>query len=354
MRKTAVLALLLLASVSFAQENRSVFFEGNATIREHRTFFLENFPMEAVASGYEVVTNRRDAGYIFGFEVSRNMIQYSDGTVEAAPPDEPQFIITISITRNEDNVELASFGFPYSDIYAMYEYTQYLFLKAAVNIPVPEYPDYEYSEYAEALPPDLTWMNKWLYVRLSLDFPITFYALQPEGLYQEVAVYQGPFDRPTRIDAQENMVMALPGLTLGVEVQFLDWMSAEPMIQFGMEHVNDTDYFVMAAGLALRFPLKFVRQVMLEPYANFMYTLPFFIPAVDIYEAMPAVGIGAGLQVGIRGGPLGIAFLDVGFTYYLGEAIKKNPHKDYLPDLIHYNRYVIRLGIGYKFGFIDR
>jgi hypothetical protein len=361
MKRIACILILLFLTFasSFGQENRSIFFEGTAEIRQHRDFFLENFPMEAVAAGYEVVENRRDAGYIFSFEATRNMIEYDDGTKEPVPPGYDQFSIVIAITRNEDSVELASFGFSYNDIYDMYDYTQFLFLKAAVNIPPLVIPD-----FIEAAPPDLSWMNKWLFLRVSLDLPLTFYNLPTKSSIND------NFYKNESVKLQHE-VMNYPGLTLGVEVHFLNFMSIEPMVQVGYEPWLDISYLTMAAGAQVKFPLQFLNEVILQPYVGAMYTLPFFIPAEaeevftlesstitqppqKISARPPTLGISAGLQVGIQGGPLGIVFIDVGFTYYLESVIRKNPYEGFVPSLVEYQRSVLRLGIGYKFGFINR
>ena len=101
----------------------------------------------------------------------------------------------------------------------------------------------------------------------------------------------------------DNKVFALPGLTLGLELQFLNFMSAELNFQAGWEHMNDRDYIFMAAGLELKFPLKLISNVILEPYAAVKY--PIFIPdfptaelsALEVITWFPMLGFGGGFQI---------------------------------------------------------
>jgi hypothetical protein len=199
------------------------------------------------------------------------------------------------------------------------------------------------------------WKNKWLYLRTSFDFPITFYKLQGDGLIAGTGVYNGDYDTPGRVSPLDNTVMALPAATLGLEVQFLNWCSIEPKIQAGWESLNDTDYMSLTAGLELKFPIKLIRNVLLEPYGAVAFPIP--LPETsEFFDSFPIVAVGGGFQLGLKGGKPGAVFIDVNYMYYLGDAEMKNHYGELYPNpaVIHYHRSVIGLGLGYKFGFINR
>jgi hypothetical protein len=202
------------------------------------------------------------------------------------------------------------------------------------------------------------WRNKWLYVRTSVDFPITYYQLKEDGLIGGIGVYEGLPDKPNRVSPLDNQVVLLPSLTVGLEVQFFNWLSLEPKFQVGLDHMNETDFFYMAAGVELKVPLKFMRNIMFEPYGAF--TMPILTPSdifvtSPLFGSFPWFGFGGGFQISTYGGKAGAVFVDVNYMYF-GDVGIKNPHGNLFPnpEVIHYNRSVISLGIGYKAGFINR
>ena len=344
------LVFLALAGTSFAADmpNRSVFIEGKAPWYEQQTFFLENFKMEAVALGYTVADNKRDAGYTFIFEVIPNIIMYDDGTQAPAPPDEAQFVLLVTFYRNEDNKELVYFEFLFTDLYEMYEYNQILFFRAAVNIPPIDEEDFIVRENHD-------WRNKWLYLRLSFDFPVTFYQLKSDGLIGGIGAYQNTFDDPKQTAPLDNRVVALPAGTVGIEFQFLNFMSIEPNFQIGWEHLNDTDLIIMGVGAELKFPLKILSNVVLEPYGAFVY--PILLPELsDVFDSFPQFGFGGGVQIAIKGGKSGAFFADINYMYYYGDAVIKNALGELFPkpEVIHFQRSVIGIGVGYKIGIFNR
>jgi len=205
------------------------------------------------------------------------------------------------------------------------------------------------------------WRNKWLYLRASFDFPITFYALKPDGL-DNGAVWGGDREDSTyRVQQLDNKAIALPGATVGAEVQLLNWLSIEPNLQVGWEYLNDKDFINLAVGLQLKFPLKFISNIMLEPYGAISH--PLFPLSSGVFDSFPTIAFGGGFQLGMKGWRgTGSVFVDVNYMYYNGDAVVNNPYKNDdpdknffpNPDVIHYQRTVLGLGIGYKFGVIDR
>ena len=213
------------------------------------------------------------------------------------------------------------------------------------------------------------WRNKWLYLRVSFDFPITRYELiKRKDLYNGNAIYSGNFDHPDWVSPLDNMIVFWPGMTVGAEVQLLDWLSIEPNIQVNQEYLNykdkgsmDNGFINLTAGLQLKFPLKFFRNIMLEPYGAVSYRA---ITSSDVFDSPPMslsrIAFGGGAQVGMKGWKqTGSVFIDINYMYYYGESVMYNHYKtpdipDTEPEKIHYQRSIIGLGIGYKFGVIDR
>ncbi|MDR0442311.1 MAG: hypothetical protein LBH44_02775 [Treponema sp.] len=358
-----ILLILFAAPHLAADLNRRVFIEGSSARRDQQSFFMENFIREGTAAGYTIANKITDAGYTFHFEVTPHMIEYDDGTVEQAPPEEKQYIITITFIRNDDMTELVSFGFPFNELTEMYDYTQFLFLRAAVNIPLPgdnviivqEPSSVPHRVQPKQDQDNDDWQNKWLYLRLSFDFPITFYTLQGDGLHKDVGVYGYDKDNKLRVSPLDNRVSALPGITLGVEVQFLNWMSVEPNFQVTWEYLNDKDFINLAMGFELKFPLKFVKNLVLEPYGAISFPLAASDTVSKIFASYPAIAFGGGFHGSIKRGETDAVFIDINYMYFGDVGIYNHFDKLYpMPEVIQFQRSVIGIGIGYKFGLLDR
>lgn len=360
-----VIILAFFAVFSYADDvvetlppNNNIFVEGTAFRADHREFFQTNFNMEATALGYTITNNRTEAGYIYRYNVVQNMVMYSDGTQRPAPADEPQYVIQMSVIRNSDDFEVLSYSFPFTDLDEIYEYNQFLFFRA--NLPFAEG-----EEKIVYISPDTSWREKWIYLRVSFDYPITFYALQPDGLFEGKALWNGPKNAIKNPDSfsipLNHRVSALPGATVGVEVQFLDFMSVEVNFQISMGDTVSNKFFNMAAGAQLKFPLKFADNLMIEPYAAFSYPLN----KSSIFKSFPPFSMGGGVQVCTKGGKNGAFFIDVNYMFSLKNAAMYNQYKAKIsdgsteywfsnPEAINYKRFVIGLAVGYKYGLFTR
>ena len=359
--------LLFLAISSFAQDipNRFIFIEGTADNAEHLDFFLRNFKMEADAAGYTVTGSKDEAAHTVLFNVVPNTIIDSDGEEQQAPPGDNKYVIKISLVSNSDDFEILDFDFFFTDLEEMYVHNRNLFQAATLYIPPFTEDD---MIVIEAL--DNRWKNKWIYFRLSFDYPITFYRLQETGLKGN-ALYN---ETETLWDPIGHLIYALPGLTAGLEFHLLSFLSLELNFQMNMGLPKDPMFidnmFInMAAGAELKFPIKF-KNIMLIPYGAFSYPLKqsFSYPLSDIFSEFPRYAVGGGIQFCARGGKHGAFFVDVKYmlsfgpnsnavmhNYYIkfAEENLKEPYTPY-PAEIHYKRSVIGIGIGYKIGFFDK
>ena len=311
---------------------------------EQAAFFHENFSIETAAAGYTVTEDRHEADYTLELEVKPNVIHYDDGTVEPAPPDEKQFILQITLLRNVDEVEIVAFSYPFTDVDEMYDYNLYLLYEAMANVPMTK------TTEVAAIKSDDWWRNKWLYLRLSLDYPVvTTHQLLPDGLLGGVAIYDDTIV-PTRYAPLDHKVRAVPGATIGIELQYLYWMSAEA--DFIMRFGDPIGYsFIPELGLMLKFPIKPDTHFMLEPFLNGTLSMN----TADHYSSFPPLALGGGLQIGVKAGDMGAVFVGASFLYSIGHVITHNNDETLpKPSTIHWNRYVFNMSLGYKIGFFNR
>jgi hypothetical protein len=343
MKKILFFTLLLLLAVSSFADNihqRYLFIEGSADRDDQFEFFMTNFVIEAVGAGYTITGNKNEAAHTLDFRVGPN-----------TGPDSNQYVVKITLFRNEDGVEVITFDFFFTRLYEVYEYSRALFQNAALYIPVVTA---EELSIAQGLYHG--WKNKWIYLRASFDYPITFYLLKSNGLVGG-SLYEGPFSSPTDFFHIGNEIIAMPGATVGVEFQLLDFFSLELNLQFSMGDTRNNLFINAASGLELKFPIKF-DNIMLVPYGTFLYHLN----VSSIFSDFPPFALGAGLQLCARAGKRGAFFIDVKYMFSLSDAVMHNPFLAFPPDrqrftqppVIHYNRSVIGIGVGYKFGFFDR
>jgi len=340
MKKGLFFTILLgLALSSFAQNtsNRYIFIEGTADREDHLDFFKSNFVMEADSLGYIVTKSRNEAPHTLQFNITPD---YSD-------PDYEQYLITISLYRNQDDAQLVSFNFLFASIDEMYSYTRLLFLNATTSIPLLA------EEKNE-------WKNKWLYVRASFDYPIVFYELQPTGLISGAGLYKsGPSGTMDISSPLDHIIRPVPGATLGAEGQVLNFLSLEANFQLSMGDTRNNYFVNTALGLELKGLVKF-QHIMLVPYGAFLYT----INVSPVFSEFPPCALGGGVQFCVRAGKRGSLFIDAKYMYSLGgDTVMRNPWLDLPeepkqrypePSVIHYKRSHIGIGIGYKFGIIDR
>jgi hypothetical protein len=323
-----LLVLALMAASSFAQDirNRYLYIEGMASKTEHYEFFRSNFAMEANGAGYVVTSSRNEALHTLRFTV----------TADSSDPDYEQYVLNVSLQRNEDDLRLIAFDFYFSNIEEMFIFTRTLFLNATANIPLP------------ILTEERNQWNKWLYFRASFDYPITFYVLQPTGLKGGAGLYDS--SRPGAVSPTDHKIMAMPGATVGFEGQFFNFLSLELNFQMSMGDTRNNFFVNMGAGAEIRYLWK-MTNIMLAPYGAFLYT---FSNSPTFYD-FPPFSIGGGIQLCTRGGRSGAFFADVKYMISFGDAVMHNHSQHYPePAVIYYNRSHIGIAVGYKIGFWDR
>jgi hypothetical protein len=340
-RCIVALAFLFPAFALFAQSRDDVkVFVTPVTggVPEQQMFFSENFKMELIGANYAVVDSQAQSDYTMGLSITQEVEDSYEDETGAAVAGQIVNILTISLLDSKDGREILQFSWAFETLEEMYEWNLHLIYQAMANVPLTK---------LTGIPDTNHWRNKWVYVRASFDYPITFYANQtPNGAIYRINS-QGNADA---WDKLEHKVFPFPGATLGAEFQFLNFMSVEGDFQINFGDPLSTQ-LIPSINLELKFPLKPSRHFMIEPYGAITF------PATTATETVqfPKFGFGGGVQFGVKGGSRGAFFVDVNYIHYLGDVITINTDTDKPnPARLTWTRFSVGLGIGYKIGFINR
>ncbi|GHV95141.1 hypothetical protein AGMMS50293_14610 [Spirochaetia bacterium] len=284
---------------------------------EQQKYFFDNFKMELSSAGYGVVDTQAESNYMMQFTIQSNDAFGSD-------PDEKQYEVKLALLNSSDNSEVVEFTFPFTGLDEMNDWNQYLMYRAMANIPldVLEENSRLMDEQAPAAAiPDL-WRNKWMYVSFALGGDMIFFVNQ------------------NTLSAAQGMVM--PGVALGYELQFLNFLSVQAAGKFRALHDGESYKPVLAFDAALKGVVKPGNYMMLEPYFGAEYTMS-LSPGTQI----PWLSVLAGTQVGFRGIKRDAFFIDLSMAYsLLGEftLVTENTH----------GTLIFGLLFGWKLGFLDR
>ena len=339
MKKTLFLIVFFLAAAfSFAIEHsaRSIFIEGTAEQEAHAAFFMSNFTAEAAAMGLTIAEYKEEAEFTFRFYVQRHYAEYDPAI---------NYIVLIALYDNQTETEIVFFGWPFAELEDMHAHNQQVFYTAVALIP---------GIVRDELDPlvlqvpirDNRWQANRFLMRISVDYPIAFYVLQPTGLFQNMGAYGPDPAYPTMLIPLDNLIMPRPGITVGFEWLFHPSWSVEAIFQGNFGDPATVTFLTMGAGIRFSY-IHRTRNFMLQPYGAFSMPLTVSPEFTDF----PPFAAGLGIQVGVRGVRDGIFFIDVNIMASLGEVYRRNPYTGLAPypRRIHYRRFAFGLGIGYKF-----
>jgi hypothetical protein len=306
---------------------------------EQQRFFVENFKMELMGANYTTVDDQLDSDYTLALTITQEAETYEDesGAV-VEETGEIVNVLTVSLQDSNDGREVLQFSWAFDTLEEMYEWNLHLIYQAMANVPLTK---------LTVIPETDHWRNKWLYIRASFDYPITFYAYPEPSAIHAKATTPGISPDYSVLD---HKVLPFPGLTLGIEFQFLNWMSAEGDFKVNFGDPLSTA-FIPAIDFQLKFPLKPSKHFMIEPYG--IATFP-TSTATDTLE-FPRLGLGGGAQFGVKGGSMGALFVDINYVHYLGKVVTVNTDANKPePKNINWSRFSVSFGIGYKAGFFNR
>ena len=305
---------------------------------EQQEYFFENFVMETEGAGYAVTNLSAGSDYTLNLNIKPNLITYTDGTTEQAPWYEPQFVLAITLLETESRVDIVYFEFPFTTLPEMYDYNLYLIYQAMANVPLTKLT----SIY---IPDDDRWRNKWLYLRVSLDYNVPVYT-PDEDFYKRSNPPGEPISQPI-----PHLYPMAPGATLGLELQFLNFMSAEAALAILLGNVTglQSNHDIIATfDLSLRFVIKPGIHFMIEPFIGVSF------PMALVGSNMSHFGILGGVEVGIKAGDMGALFFNVRGEYDLDKTTSIPPGAVDSNLLINWTRFAFGVGVGYKIGFSDR
>jgi hypothetical protein len=247
-------------------------------------------------------------------------------------------VLTVSLLATEDAREILQFSWAFETLEEMYEWNLHLIYQAMANVPLTKLTGAVDTNH---------WRNKWLYLRASFDYPITFYAVNAAN----TSIYVTNPSRTEDYARLDHQVRPFPGLTLGIEFQFLNWMSVEGdfKINFG-EPLATT--FIPSIDLALKFPIKPTRHFMIEPYGIVSFPAT---TAANTFQ-FPSIGLGGGAQLGVKGGEMGAFFVDINYIHYIGDVVTSNNFDPSRPEpaRLRWTRFSLGIGVGFKVGFFNR
>jgi hypothetical protein len=363
MKKILILMPFFITSVlAYSQQSREdvkiyipMPMGGNAA---QQVYFYENIKMEAFGAGYSVTDSAIDSDYILNLYIRPNMVMYLDGSEELAPPDEPQYFLELNLVKTETGDDLVRFSFSFTELEEMDNYNLYLFYQAIANVPFTKVTDI--TEITDIVDVDVEvevdddlWRNKWLYFRFSLDYNIPIF--NPGfNKYWEKRSKEGN-DPPYALPI-DHQIPLRPGFSLGVELHFLNWMSAELGLNLLIGNVVGISYNNALVGtfdLSLKFPLKPLKHYMIEPFLGIAF------PLALMGTNLPIFGLQGGIQVATKAGNMGGFFISLRGEYDFGKVNTNPPagalyeNGTPLPN-IPWTRFVIGFSAGYKLGIVNR
>jgi hypothetical protein len=293
--------------------------------------FKEALIIEAKAAGYNVTENLSAAKYSIKFSVDLDQTQ-----------EKSKFIV--SLVKVSDSSVIVSMEYLFADEEEMLLYSQLVFFMLMANLPD--------NETSEAV--DNNWRDKWVYINPYFNYSLMFLALKSDGLIGDSGIYNDSVD-PWLVSPIDNKISPMPGVGLGLEFQFLPFMSIEPGFLISREEaVFEGLMWNMLASVRVKFPLKIFRNVMLEPYGIAAYPLR-FPKENEPFATYPLYVYGGGMQIAAKAGKNGALFVDVNYLYYGDTSLYNQFDKLYpKPETIHYNHSVLSFGVGYKIGLFNR
>jgi hypothetical protein len=307
-------------------------------VPEQQMFFAENFKMELIGANYAVVDDRNNSDYTMNLAITQDVEDTYEDDAGGRMVQQIINVLTVSLQDSRDNREILQFSWAFETLEEMYEWNLHLIYQAMANVPLTK---------LTGVPDTNHWRNKWIYVRASFDYPITFYANPDPVAISKTPVPGAGTPDYTKLD---HKVMPYPGMSLGIEFQFLNFMSVEGDFRLNFGDPLSTT-LIPSIDLELKFPLKPSKHFMIEPYGMVTFPTTTATETVDF----PRLGLGGGIQLGVKGGSRGALFVDVNYVQYLGNVVTRNtdtakPN----PATISWNRFAIGLGVGYKIGFLNR
>jgi hypothetical protein len=311
-----VLALLLAGFPLFAQGYFIMPVSGAGKGPEDNAFFAAYLARQVSANSH-IINERQDrADFIITPEL---------GSWPGQNSSEPLFFLRITLTDNKTKKIINEQELIYSTL----ENADNLVKVAAGSIFSGVIPIYGEGGSGSDDGDVYEWRDKWLYLG--------------GAFFWNPRIYYG---------YGQSVQMMNFGAGIFGELQFLNFLSVEASVTMtpdwiGIQGMVGDEYrdWILEIPVLVKFILKPAAHYMIEPYAGIHVNIPLY----GVSE-IPMFSWRAGLQYGVKAGP-GIIFIDPCFSMDLGDSsITRISDKVTIP----YSRYVLYLGVGYKYGFFSR
>jgi len=312
--------------------------------------FVESFKyalkVEANAAGYQITDDVNQSKYSIKFTVEYDRREQRSKFV-------------VSLIKVEDSSVIITMEYFFADEEEMLLYSQLVFFLLMSNLP---------EDVTTVAVEDDSWRNKWLYFNLSFDYSFMCLLLKEIQLDDGTTapgngsgMWRGPDDNPDMIAPLDHKIVPMPGISFGIEFQFLSFMSIEPHAHISIEHAISGHLIYSALFSArLKFPLKFFKSIVITPYGVVAYPMRFMEDEdTEIFDFDPDEDLkfifGGGIQIAAKLGNSGGLFFDISFLY-VGDTFMKNFYSELYPkpEKIPYNQFILGFSIGYKFGLFNR
>jgi len=338
LRKIIVFLLLLCAGFSlYAQSNADIFIflsaiSGASSSPGDNSIINSMLANEITLRDITLLNSPQGANYLlygslgpydddYGVNedpyASRNRpnITYTFNAPMAETPHEPLYVFQLTLRIVETDETIMQ-----SVIYTSFE-ELYIFFPVVMNNL------FSYLPLKDTSPSYVEWLNKWLYVGGH-----TFWSPR---------VYYGT--------EQSAHFVNFGGGILG-EVHFWKFLSFETGIQMVPDWVvysTGVNYqnLMLELPFALRFVLKLNQNYMLGPHGGVLINVPLY----DTTKT-PLFSWMIGIIGGVRAGP-GIFYIEPRYAMDIGRSSIKVAN---LTKPFEYQRFIVQIGIGYKFGFFTK
>jgi hypothetical protein len=314
----------------FAQSRSdiSVFIEpvsGDGSSPEDLAYFNEMMAMEVPARGFSLGETKKLADYSLVGSVAPYEMPYedpeeaADEDVEYEDPEGKYYAFHIALIDNETDYVMVEQDLTYQSLEEVNEYFPLLIFNMLANIPLSK------------LTYDDLWRNKWLYFAFAVHWTPRVYTGSGTG-------------------AGSSALMWNFGLGVTAEFHFLNFMSAEAGLEITRDAVasingDSNQGLVMEVPFMLKFVVKPSLHYMLEPYGGIQLNAP---AVEDIKPTL--LSWFAGFQFGMKAGG-GAFFIDLRFLQDVG---KSEVGRTSTSNVRHYTRTMLKIGLGYKYGFVNR
>jgi len=291
--------------------------------------------VEASAAGYDLTDNIAGSKFYIKFSSEFDQVQQKSK-------------ITVALVRTADSYEIVSMEYLFTDEEEMLLYSQLVFFMLMANLPE--------DELSPVAALDNSWRDKWLYLRVSIDYSIMILELRKTNRLMWNST------NPSTVAPLDNKVVPVLGIGLGAEVQVLNFLSLEPGAQISYERVVEGHEILnLLLTMSVKFPLKFFDNFVPEPYIMAAFPMRFQSPLSKSKEEIfskgkhPGLAFGGGVQVAVKMEKNSAIFFEASYLYY-GDVALKNQYPPLYdrPENIIYNYSVVCFKVGYKYGLFDR